>query len=313
MKNIIFLGTKHFAAKILEKLIKKNVNITHVFTKPDEKMGRGQKFTHQPVKKISTQYNIPTHTYQSINSQEAIKTIKNINPVIILLVEYGEKLLDQLLQIPKYGIINIHPSILPHLRGATPIEHAIILGEKETGISIIKINNKIDAGAILNLMRCNINNNDTYKSLSKKLTRLACKTLMETLKNIKTNKSTEKEQNNNKATYTKKLDKHFYKINWNDNAININRKIRSTFDVKKHKTTINNTEIKITKTKALTHRRTIPTPGKIINITSFGIDVATTKNILRIKEIQIPGKNINSIKNILNSKKDLFKIGDVFE
>lgn len=313
MKNIVFLGTKDFAAKILEKLIKKNIHITHVFTKPDEKMGRGQKLKKQPVKYVSTEYKIHTHTYSSINSKDAIETIKHINPEIILMVEYGEKLLEAILEIPSYGIINIHPSILPHLRGATPIEHAIILGEKETGISIIKINKNIDAGAILNSVRCNINNNETYKSLSKKLVNLSYKILIKTLNSIKTNTAVEKIQNDTNATYTKKLDKSFYKINWNDSAITINRKIRSTFDVKKHYTTIKNTEIKIIKTKALIHRHTLMHPGKITNITHFGIDVATKTNILRIKEIQIPGKNINSIKNILNSKKDLFKIGDVFE
>lgn len=313
MKNIVFLGTKDFAAKILEKLIKKHIHITHVFTKPDEKMGRGQKFKTQPVKTISTKYNINTHTYNSINSNDAIEKIKEINPEIILMVEYGEKLLETVFQIPRYGIINIHPSILPHLRGATPIEHAILLGKKETGVSIIKINKKIDAGVILHSARCNISNDETYKSLSKKLTHLSYKTFIETLKNIKTNTTVETIQNDNNATYTKKFDKTFYKINWNDSAITINRKIRSTFDTKKHHTIIKNTEIKIIKTKALIQTCKLSLPGKIINITQFGIDVATKNNILRIKDIQIPGKNINSIKNILNSKKDLFKIGDVFE
>lgn len=312
MKKIILIGTNNFAAKILEKLIKKKYNILCTITKEDNKIGRGQKITEYPVKKLSKEKSILCLTPNDINSLESEKNIQQLKPNLIILVDYGDKIKENIINIPKYGIINLHPSILPKFKGPTPIQTAILNGEKETGVSIIKINNKIDSGNILNIMKFEIKKNDTYEKLFKKLNNLAIKCLIKTLKEIKTNTLIETIQNENDATYTQKIDKLFYKIDWNDTALNIERKIKSLTGIKYPFTTFKNEKIKIVYAKMI-KKNIIIKPGLIKNINKNGIDIITKENILRIKKIQFQGKKVITIKDILNSKKDFFKINDFFE
>lgn len=314
MNNIIFLGTNNFAASILKNLIKKNIKIKNIITKCDKKIGRGQNIKSYPVKNIAIKNKINIYTIKTINNTETNNLIKKINPQLIIMTEYGEKINKDVIKIPKYGIINVHPSILPKFRGATPIQQAIINGESETGVSIIEINENIDSGYILNIEKCKINDNDTYLSLSKKLIKLSIKCLIKTFNEIKKNTIIKKIQNNIKSVYAFKLKKIFYTINWDDTAININRKIRSVYGIKKLNSKIHNYEIKIIETKVIKkYKNKVAEPGTIINVNKFGIDVMTSNQIIRIKKLQFPGKKINLTKDILNSKKNLFKIGFKFE
>jgi len=311
MKNIIFLGTNHFAALILRQLIKNKIKISYVITKNDKKMGRGQKIKHHPVKNIAIKNNIQIYTTTNINQIETQNIIKNIHPELIIMTDYGQKINTNIINIPQYGIINIHPSILPKLRGATPIQHAIINGEIETGVSIIKINNILDSGDILNTITYKLKSTDTYLSLSLKLAVLGSRCLISVLKNIKTKNIKIKKQCHEKSSYTSKLTNDFYKINWNDAAIDINRKIRASYGIKKISVYIKKHEIKIIKTKIVKQCTKIKSKaGEIIKINTDGIDIATKNDIIRITHIQIPGKKMNSIKNILNSNKNLFQLGD---
>lgn len=312
MKNIIFIGTNNFAALTLEKLIKKNINITYIITKPDSKIGRGQKITSHPVKIIAEKYNINYKTYKNINTKKSLTLIEKISPQLIIVVEYGIKLNAKLIKISKHGIINAHPSILPKLRGPTPIQTAILNGDKETGISIIKINDKIDSGNILNIIKCKIKETDTYIKLFKKLVTLSFKCIIKTIKDIKKNKIQIITQNETEATYTQKFTNSFFKINWNDTAINIERKIKALTGIKYPYSILKDNQIKIVNGKTL--KKHIPLkPGTITNVNKYGIDIATKKGIIRINSIQFQGKKVNHIKNILNSKKDLFKIGEKFD
>lgn len=312
MKKIIFIGTKEFASYILEKMIEKKYDIICSITKNDKNMGRGLKKKAHPVKTISIKNNINVLTTENINEENL--NIKNLNPEIIIVTEYAEKIKNEIIKIPKYGIINIHPSILPALRGATPIQSAILNGLDETGVSIIKINEKYDEGNILNQQKCKINKKDTYNSLSKKLKKIAANLLFKTLKQIEKNDHIEKSQNIKNKTYTKKLEKNFYSINWNDSANLIDRKIRSTFNITKHYSFIENIFINII--EAIPLKKNITStcvPGTIIKNSKHGIDVKTGLGLLRIKKIQFPGKKINIIKDVLNSKSYLFKIGNIFK
>ncbi|HIH2762745.1 MAG TPA: methionyl-tRNA formyltransferase [Candidatus Azoamicus sp.] len=311
MKKIILIGTNNFAAKILESLIKKKIKIMSTITKPDNKIGRGQKINKYPVKIVSEKYLIPCITEENINSLKSEKKIKKLVPDLIILVDYGKKIKKNIINIPKNGIINIHPSILPKLKGPTPMQTAILHGEKETGVSIIKINNKIDSGNILNIMKYKIKENDTYEKLFKNLSSLAIKCLIKTIKDIKNNKIIELIQNKDEETYTKKLNNEIYEINWNETALNIERKIKALTGIKYPFTTFKNEKIKIVYVKII-KKNIISKPGTIKNINKNGIDVTTKENLIRIKKLQFQGKKIITIKDILNSKKNLFKINDFF-
>lgn len=311
MNPIIFLGTNDFAANILEKLIKKKIKISHTLTKPDNKFGRGLKITEYPVKVISKKYSIPCLQIENINSIESSKLIKSLNPNLILMIEYGVKIKKNIIKIPNVGILNLHPSILPDLKGPTPIQTAILNGYTETGVSVIKINNKIDSGNILNIIKCKLNKNETYITLQKKLIILSVKCIINTLALLKKNKIIEIIQDPKKSSYTQKIDKDYFKIDWEDKAINIERKIRSLTGFKYPFTTFKEEKIKVIYVKII-KKNIKSNPGTIIKINNNGVDVKTSDYLIRIKKLQFHGKNIITIKDMLNSKKSFFNIGETF-
>ncbi len=310
MKNIIFIGTNKFASYILQNLIKKNIQIKYVITKIDKKKGRGQKFKKHPTSNIANKNKIPIFKTKNINEIITEKFIKSINPKLIIMTDYGEKIKNNIINIPKYNIINIHPSLLPKLKGPTPIQHAIIKNDKFTGVSLIKINENIDSGNLLNAIKYKIKKTDTYLSLSKKLSILGVKCLIKTISDLKKNKIKFKKQDKKKASYTEKIEKSFFKINWFEQAINIHKKIRAAFGIKKIYTFAENNEIKIIKIKIIYEKKNTYNPGVIIKINTSSIDIKSKDHIIKIIKIQFPGKKINLIKNVLNSNKKIFKTGN---
>lgn len=309
--KIIFLGTNNLAANILEMLIKKKQNISLVITKQDNFFGRNLKINSYPVKNIAIKYSIICKEVDSINSKCSKQFLQNYKPDLVIVVEYGEKIINDIIKIPKYGIFNIHPSILPELRGPSPIEYTILNNLKFSGVSIISINNNIDAGNIINLKAFLLNKDETYNSIIKKISYIAYKSLIEIFFSIKKSNIFLFNQVG-KISYTKKVLKNYYKVNWFDCAKNINSKIRSTSLSRKHSTLLNNYLINIIETKIKKKIVKNFIPGTILKISRKGIYVSTKKNVIIIKKVQLPGKKINEIKNILNSNNTLFKNYDFF-
>lgn len=312
MDNIIFIGTNTFAAEILEQIINEKIKLSAIFTKNASKQGRGKKETPHPVESIAKKYNKLFHTTSNINNEEEL--IKKYNPNIIIIIDHGTILDENILKIPKFGCINLHPSILPKLRGSSPIQYAILNGCKKTGVSVIKINNKIDAGNILKIKRCKILDTDNYITLSKKLNKLGFISLKETINEIEYNKINTVIQNEKYTSYAPKLEKNSFKINWNDLAININRKTRAllignksayTYIEKKYVKILYTTIIKSKIKENIDY-------GTILNIDKSGIYVYTKKNLIKIEKLQVENKNITTVKNLINSNNNLFIKGNKF-
>lgn len=312
MTKIIFLGTNDFASQILEYLIKTNKNI-HALTKTDRKSGRKKKLTPTSIKKTAIKTKTNYTEINSINEKNTEKIIKNICPDLIIVCEYGEKIKKNIINIPKLGIINIHPSLLPKYRGPAPLENAILNDEQETGISIIKINEKIDSGDIIYKKKCKILPLDNYTSLKKKLIKLSKIGIKKTIDLIIKNKIIPIKQNEIEKTYAPYITKANCKINWNDSANNINNKIRALSGKYCANTTINNIYIKILKSIILKRTMKNKNPGYITKANFLGIDVSTKDKTLRIKVMQISGKIPMHVKEILNSKQKIFTIGNKFE
>lgn len=309
--KIIFLGTNILASSILEFLVKKKIKVNLVLTKPDNNFGRNLNLNSYPTKKISIKYSLNYKEINSINSESTEFFLKNYNPDLLIVVEYGEKINDNIIKIPKYGIFNIHPSILPSLRGSSPIEYTILKKLSISGVSIIHINDKIDEGNIVNLKIFYLKKNVSYDFILKKIVHISFKSLLEIFFSInKTNLFFFNQIG--KISYTKKISKNFYKINWFDCAKNINSKIRSTQALKKHSTFLNNYFINVIETKIKKRLVKNFIPGTILKISNRGIYVSTKKNVIIIKKIQLSGKKINDIKDVLNSNNMLFKIYDFF-
>lgn len=311
--KIVFAGTSYFSAQHLLKLINSNYSIIGVITKPDRPVGRGKKIKFSEVKILALKYNIPilqTESFFKKNYLDIIKKIFLFKIDLMIVVSYGVMIPKYILNILKFGAINIHPSLLPRWRGATPIQQAILKGDKKTGITIISMNEKIDAGDILYQKSCKIEYYDTSATLSKKLKNIGCIAMLYVINQVINNKLVFKKQDISKIKISKKINKKDAKINWNKKASYIEKCIRAFNPWPISYFYFNMIMIKVW-TAYVIKENSKKTPGTIIYVNKFGIQVVTKKYILNITEIQLPGKNKIYIKNFLNSKRDFFSINDI--
>lgn len=211
--KIVFAGTPKLGAIVFEELVKAGFVIKLVLTKADKPAGRGKKVIPSPVRLIAQKFKIPTLSIANLNSQEFADQLKKIAPDLIVVAAFGKILPKQVLEIPKYGVLNFHPSLLPKFRGPSPIQFAILAGEQKTGVTIIKMNENLDEGDILSQVEIVIADDDTTASLAEKLAKVGAKLLAETIKKWTAGKLTPKPQNHLKATYCGMLTKYDGKIN----------------------------------------------------------------------------------------------------
>lgn len=219
--KIIFLGTPEFGAIILEGLIKNNYSPILVITAPDKPMGRKQILSPSPVKITAQKYNIP------IIQPTKITILGPVKPDLIILAGYGQILPKEILEIPKFGCLNIHPSLLPKYRGPSPVQTVILNGNKETGVTIILMDGKIDHGKIVSSIKYQVSSNVIYEELEKELSELGAKLLIETIPKWIDNKIKPQPQDESKATFTKIIKKEDGKIDWSKPAEEIERQIRA--------------------------------------------------------------------------------------
>lgn len=312
MNNIFFLGTDFFASNILKCLFDNNIKISLVISKSDSNIGRGRLKKQHPVALMAEYLKLPLYKVNSLNNKESEKFINSSSPDLIILVGYGEKISEKIIKIPKFGIWNVHPSSLPNYKGSMPIQYSILNGDLKTGVSVISINNIIDSGDILNFQECIISHDDNFLSLSNKLVKIGTDCLINLLYNFDNIFFKKLTRSIEISSYSYRFDKEFYNINWKDSALNIDRKIRAFFGIKKFSSKINSKEFKIIETKVKICDK-IYHPGRVLNIDFKGMDVSTGFGIICIEKIQFPGKNIIFIKDLINSGKVFFKIGDNLE
>ena len=271
--KIVFIGTPEFGAIILKELCNANLKPVLVITAPDKPVGRKQILTPPPVKILAEKYNINIiQPEQILNSKSEIL---NLNPDLIVVVAFGQILPKEILEIPKYGCLNVHPSLLPKYRGPSPIQSFILNGDKKTGVTIVLMDEKIDHGQILTNSKFQITNPKiTYLELHNKLAELGVKLLIETIPKWTRGEIKPRPQNHSKATYTKILKKQDGKIDWQKPVEYIERQVRA-FNPWPGTHTIYN--------------------GKILKILKAEI----LKDQLIIKEVQLEGKKPMSFEDFL--------------
>jgi len=230
LKKIVFMGTPFFAVPILKSLYQNGYPISVVYTQPAQKSKRGQRVNKSPIQGISETLNIEFRTPTSLkNNREEYEYLKKLNADIAIVVAYGQIIPKEILSLTKKGFINIHASLLPKWRGASPIQRSIMNLDKQTGISIMKINVKLDAGPVCNCYKLNIMNNDNAEIISDKLSALAAEKILDNIDEILENKLEFKEQVHEKATYAYKIKKSEGKIDWNNSAESIIGKINGLY------------------------------------------------------------------------------------
>jgi len=224
------MGTSIFAVQILKALYQNGYPISVVYTQPPQKSHRGQKINKSPIQGISETLNIDYRAPLSLkNNKEEYEYLKNLDADIVIVVAYGQIIPDEFLSLSKKGFINIHASLLPKWRGAAPIQRSIMNLEKETGISVMRISEKLDTGPVCNSYKINIKVDDNSKTISEKLSSLASEKILENIDSILENKIDFKEQNHKEATYAAKIEKTEGKINWSEPAENIIGKINGLY------------------------------------------------------------------------------------
>ena len=230
LKKIVFMGTPNFAVPILKSLYQNGYSLSTVYTQPPKKSNRGQKINKSPVQKISEVLNLELRMPKTLkNNKEEFEYLKKLNADIAIVVAYGQIIPDDILSLTKKGFINIHASSLPKWRGAAPIQRAIMNLDKETGISIMKINKELDSGPICNTYKLSISKEDNTETVSEKLSSLASEKILDNIDDILDEKALFKEQNHNEATYANKILKSEGKIDWKSSAESIIGKINGLY------------------------------------------------------------------------------------
>jgi methionyl-tRNA formyltransferase len=230
LKKIVFMGTPFFAVPILKSLYQNGYSLSAVYTQPPQKSKRGQKINKSPIQGISETLKIEHRTPKSLkNNKEEYKYLKELDADIAIVVAYGQIIPKEYLSLVKKGFINIHASLLPKWRGAAPIQRSIMNLEKETGISIMKIGEKLDTGPICNSYKVEIVTNDNSETMAEKLSALAADKILDNIDDILDDKIEFKEQNHHEATYAAKIEKTEGQIDWNKTAENIMGKINGLY------------------------------------------------------------------------------------
>ncbi|OGZ34713.1 MAG: methionyl-tRNA formyltransferase [Candidatus Portnoybacteria bacterium RBG_19FT_COMBO_36_7] len=313
------MGTPEFSVPILETLCQSDFKPRAVITAPDKPAGRGQQLSSPPVKIIAQNYKIPV--CQPKTKEELAKQTLGFKPDIILVAAYGKILPKEILDTPKYGSINVHPSLLPKYRGPSPVQFAILNGEKETGVSIMLMNEKMDEGSILGQEFIEIEKDETARSLEEKLSKIASKLLIKTLnywivinempKSAK-NLVLPQQQDNSKATYTKILTKQDGKIFWDKSAKELERQIRAfypwpgSFTVLKTSADGQNkfSNLKILEA-ADSDLKTEKELGEVFLADSQELTVQTGQGCLIIKNLQTEGGKPMSAADFLNGHPEI--------
>jgi len=230
LKKIVFMGTPIFAVPILKSLYQNGYPVSVVYTQPPQKSQRGQKINKSLIQSLSETLNIEFRTPLSLkNNREEYEYLKKLDADLGIVVAYGQIIPSEILNLTKKGFINIHASLLPKWRGAAPIQRSIINLDKQTGITIMKINNKLDSGPIFNSYKIDISNNENAEIISNKLSLLGAEKILDNIDNILDDEIEFKEQNHADATYANKIEKSEGKIDWNNKAENIIGKINGLY------------------------------------------------------------------------------------
>ena len=223
--KIIFMGTPKFSVPSLETIAKSSYEIACVYTQPPKKSNRGHKLNISPVQKSAEDLKLPLRSPNNLNTEKELEFFKKLNPDIVLVVAYGQLIPKNFLNLPKKGFINIHASLLPKWRGAAPIQRAIINLDKQTGITIMKITEKLDTGPVYKKLKLDIRPQNSSSEISEKLSKIGSNNIVKIIDDIFENKLKFIEQDHSKATYAKKITKNEGRIDWQQEAKKIIGKI----------------------------------------------------------------------------------------
>jgi methionyl-tRNA formyltransferase len=284
------MGTPEFAIPTLYSLINNYGNIEAVITQPDRPKGRGRKITISPVKRLALENNLLVLQPERISETGFNDLIKKKKPDLIIVVAFGQIITRDLLVIPKWGVINIHASLLPRYRGAAPIQHSIMNNETLTGLTVMRMDEGLDTGPILYQEKIPINKDETGGQLHDRLSLKSGELIVDFLRTMSERVVKETAQDDSLATYAPKIDKRMSMIPWEDEAEKVSAHIRAMDPAPGARTTLGGIQIKLFASRVSESRRSDTVPGRVVRKNKTGLKVETGKGSVEIGGILYPGR-----------------------
>lgn len=302
--QIVFMGTPEFAVTPLEFLMLNRAGVVAVYTQPDREAGRGRMLVPSPVKTAALKWDLPVYQPENFRSVGEKDRLTSLKPDVIVVAAYGQILPQAILELPRYGCLNIHPSLLPKYRGVSPVPSAILCGDEFTGVSIMVLDRGVDTGPILIRTQTSITEWDNTATLTEKLSRIGAQLLLEILPRWVTGKVVPQAQDATKATYTRTIDKGAGEIDWHLTAIELCRQVRAYQPWPGSYTHWQGKQLKII--EAIPLEGQSDTPGRVVPITgdvAFGI--GTGSGSIGVVRVQMEGKKIMTGAEFLRGQRQL--------
>ena len=302
MANIVFMGTPDFAVPGLQKLIETQT-VVGVVTQPDRPAGRGRQLRQSPVKLIAEKANIPIYQPQSLRSEEAAEPLRDWAPDVIVVAAFGQILRPHVLALPPHGCINVHASLLPRWRGASPIQHAIMAGDGESGITLMQMDKGLDTGPIYVQESLAIHNDETAASLHDRLAELGAKMLEGYLDEILANRIEAMPQDGSASTYAPLIKKDAGLLDWQRSSIDLDRQIRAMTPWPGAYSSWQGKTIKVLAARPVTVQLPPGRPGKVV-VDQGSLFVLTGDGVLNLDQLQLAGKKTMNAGDFVRGRTD---------
>ena len=288
--RIIFMGTPDFSVGTLEALVEAGHEVCLVVTQPDKPKGRGKEMQYTPVKEAALKHGIEVYQPRRIREAECVEKLRQYNADIMVVIAFGQIIPKEILEMVPYGCVNVHASLLPKYRGAAPIQWSIIDGEAVTGVTTMQMDEGLDTGDILLKTEVPITAEETGESLHDKLAKAGAALCVETLAKLQEGSIVPEKQGESPTAYAKMLDKKLGNIDWTKSAVEIERLVRGLNSWPSAYTYWNKKVVKIWKA-SVTDEKSNEQAGTVVKVEKDGFYVQTGNGLLKVLELQIPGKN----------------------
>lgn len=289
--NIVFFGSSSFSVPVLEALLASKHKIVHVITTPDRKKGRGQKIASTEVNHLAAQKNLPCSSPEKLRDESLVEVLKKTAPDFLVVASYGKMVPNSMLTLPKIAPLNVHPSLLPKYRGASPIQSAILSGDRQTGVSIAEVTPELDAGDLFGQVTVAMSENENSEELSARLAALGGRLVLEVMDRFERGESSRAPQNPELATVTHKIDKDFGKIHWEKSARDIHNLVRASFPWPSAFTFFRGKRLKVSSTQLGLKQSENEKPGTVLDVSKNGtVAVATGTDIILLHRVQLEGR-----------------------
>ena len=301
--NIVFMGTPDFAVPSLEALLKAEYRVVGVVTQPDRPKGRKKTMTPPPVKLVAERHGLPVLQPERLRAPEAVEALAALQPDLIVTAAYGQILPKAVLDMPRYGCLNVHASLLPRYRGAAPIQYAIMSGDAITGVTIMYMAEGLDTGDMISSVTAPIGADDDAGSMFAALSEAGARLLIDTLPKLLAGELQAEPQKEEEATYAKMLRRGDERIDWSRSSRDIANQVRGLRPAPGAFTQWHGETLKVWRCAPLDAARPSAAPGEVVGADAAGVDVCTGDGVLRITELQPAGKKAMSAAELVNGGK----------